>query len=150
MQNLIAQLSQDLGLKTEQVQAGTGAFLQLIQEKVGQGDFQQVLGKLPGAQEWIQQAKALPQQAGQVGGGLLGQASSLLGSLSGKGSEGLAAVLGRLEQAGFKPDTAMRFVPKLLDQLRNALGEETFERLVDKVPMLRQTAGGLLGQLIRK
>lgn len=150
MQNLIAQLSRDLGLETRQVQAGAGALLQLIQEKVGEGDFQAVLAKLPGAQAWIQQAKALPQQAGQVGGGLLGQASSLLGALGGKGPDGLAAVLGRLEQAGFKPDTAMQFVPAALDQLRNVLGEETFERVVDQVPMLKQTAGGLLGRFIRK
>lgn len=149
MQNLVTQLAQQFGLRSEQVQAGAGAVLQLLQEKAGGADFQQLLGKVPGAKAWIEQARAMPQQAGQVGGGLLGQASNLLGAVTGQGQSGLAGILGKLEQAGFKPDSAVQFVPALLEQLKATAGPDTLNKLLDQVPALKGAAGGLLGKFLK-
>lgn len=149
MQNLVTQLAQQFGLKSEQVQAGAGAVLQLLQEKAGGADFQALLGKVPGAQAWIEQAKALPGQAGQVGGGLLGQASGLLGAMTGQGQSGLAGILGKLQAAGFKPESAMQFVPALLEQLKGAAGSDTVKKVVEQVPGLQGTTGALLGKFLK-
>lgn len=150
MQNLVTQLAQQFGLKSEQVQVAAGAILQLLQAKAGDKDFQELISAVPGAQAWIQQAKALPQQAAQVGGGLLGQASNLLGAVTGQGQSGLAGVLGKLEAAGFKTDTAAQFVPALLEQLRAAAGPDKLNKLVEQVPGLQGGAGALLGKFLNK
>lgn len=154
MNNLIDQLAQQYGISKEQVQAGAGAILQLLQDKGGAVDFQQLLGAVPGAQAWMEQAKALPQQAGQVGGGLLGQAAGLVGALGGQGQSGLAGLLGRLGQAGFKPDSAAQFVPALLEQLKGRAGADVLNQLLQQVPALKAAAGeggaaGMLGKLLK-
>lgn len=150
MQTIVTQLAQQFGLKGDQVQAAAGAVLQLLQEKAGNAEFQALVAKVPGAQAWIEQARALPQQGAQIGGGLLGQASSLLGALSGKGQSGIAGVLGKLESAGFKPDAAMQFVPALLEQLKGAAGPDTMNKVMEQVPGLNQgTTGALLGKFLK-
>ncbi len=150
MQNIVTQLAQQFGLKGEQVQAAAGAVLQLLQEKSGNAEFQALVAKVPGAQAWIEQAKALPSQAGQVGGGLLGQASSLLGAVTGQAQSGIAGIIGKLESAGFKPDSAMQFVPALLEQLKGAAGPDTLNKVIEQVPGLNQgTTGALLGKFLK-
>ena len=155
MQNLIAQLAQQFGLRPEQIQAGAGAILQLLQQHAGGTDFQQLLAKIPGAQTWLAQAQAAPQEAGAAGGGLLGQAASIFGALSGQEQTGgIAGVIGKLGQAGFKPDTAMQFVPALLEQLKGAAGADTLNKVLANVPGLNNAggagggAGALLGKLL--
>lgn len=149
MNNMIDELAQRFGLSTQQVQAGAGAILQLLQQKSGKVDFQQLLGAVPGSQAWIEQAKALPEQAGQAGGGLLGQAAGLLGALGGQGQAGLAGILGQLGQAGFKPDTAMQFVPALLEQLKGSAGSDVLNKVLAQVPALKDAGagGGVAGAL---
>lgn len=151
MQNLISSLAQQFGLRTDQVQAGAGAVLQLLQEKAGSGEFQQLIAKIPGAQGWIEQAMKLSQGgAGAAGGGgLLGAASSILGAVTGQGQTGLAGILGKLESAGFQPDSAAQFVPALLEKLKGAAGPETVEKVLGQVPGLQGLGGGLLGKFIK-
>ena len=150
MQNLISSLAQQFGLRADQVQAG--AVLQLLQEKAGSGEFQQLIAKIPGAQGWIQQATQLSQGgagAAGGGGGLLGAASSILGAVTGQGQTGLAGILGKLESAGFQPDSAAQFVPALLEKLKGAAGPETVEKVLGQVPGLQGLGGGLLGKFIK-
>lgn len=156
MQNLISSLAQQFGLRADQVQAGAGAVLQLLQEKAGSGEFQQLIAKIPGAQGWIEQAMKLSQggagAAGGAGGGLLGAASSILGAVTGQGQTGLAGILGKLESAGFQPDSAAQFVPALLEKLKGAAGPETVEKVLGQVPGLQGLqglGGGLLGKFIK-
>lgn len=149
MQNIISTLAQQFGLRPEQVQAGVGAILQLLQEKAGGGDFQQLLAKIPGAQAWIDQAKVLPQQSGDAGGGLLGQAAGILGAVTGQGQTGLAGILGKLQGAGFQPDSAAKFVPAVLEQLKGSAGAGTLDKVLEQVPGLKGLGGGLLGQLLK-
>ncbi len=151
MQNLIASLAQQFGLRPEQVQAGVGAVLQLMQQHAGGNEFQQLIDKIPGAQAWMQQASALPTQAGSggMGGGLLGQAASILGTVTGQGGSGLAGVLGQLGHAGLRPESAAQFVPALLEKLKDGAGAGTVEKVLEQVPGLGGLGGGLLGQFLR-
>lgn len=150
MQDIVTQLAAQFGLKGAQAQAAVGAVLRLLQEKAGNAEFQALVAKVPGAQGWIEQAKALPQQAGQAGGGLLGQVGGLLGAVTGQGQSGLAGVLGTLEAAGFKADTAMQFVPALLEKLKGVAGAETLSKVIDQVPGLNQgSTGALLGKFLK-
>lgn len=148
MQDIISSLAQQFGLRPEQVQVGAGVVLQLLQEKAGGGDFRDLLARLPGAQAWLEQARLLPQQAGQAGSGLLGQASNLLGAVTGQGQSGLAGILGQLEGAGFDPRTAAQFVPALLGQFKDAAGGDVLGKVLGQVPGLKDAGGGLLGKLL--
>lgn len=155
MSQPIETLAQRFGLSSEQVQAGAGAILQLLQDKNGGADFQRLLAAVPGAAGWLDQAKPLAQGGAATGGGLLGQAAGLIGALGGQQGGGLAAVLGQLGQAGFKPDTAAQFVPALLEQLKSAAGPELVGSLLKNVPGLGAASGGggaagdLLGKLLK-
>lgn len=155
MQNLIASLAQQFGLRPEQIQTGVGAVLQLIQQHAGGADFQQLIDKIPGAQAWIQQAASLPTQAssgGGMGGGLLGQAAGILGAVTGQGGGGLAGVLGQLGHAGFRPESAAQFVPALLQKLKDGAGAGTVDKVLEQVPGLSglgSLGGGLLGQFLK-
>lgn len=148
MQSLIGSLVQQFGLRPEQIQAGAGVVLQLLQEKAGGADFQQLLASLPGAQAWIEKVQALPQQGGSGVGGLLGQASSILGAVTGQDASGLAGILGKLEAAGFNAQSATQFVPALLEQLKGAAGADVLGKVLQQVPALKG-GGGLLGGLLR-
>lgn len=150
MQQIIAQLTAQLGLKKEQIEAGAGAILNLVKEKIPQAEFQQLLGKLPGANDWLAKAQALPATAQQTASGLLGQASNLLGSLTGNAQGGLAALLSQLEKAGFKADSAMQFVPALLNQIKAAVGPEQLNKLLAQVPALKDAASGMAADLLGK
>ncbi len=148
MQNLISSLAQQFGLRADQVQAGAGVVLQLLQQSAASPEFQALIAKVPGAAAWIEQAKALSSSGGD-GGGLLGQAASLLGVVTGQGQAGLAGVLGKLEGAGFDAGSAARFVPALIEKLKTAAGPDTVDNLLGQAPGLQGLGGGLLGKLIK-
>ena len=155
MQEQIKAWATKFGVQPTQVEAGIGAVLGFIQSKVPPGQFQQLQGLMPMAQQWIQKAGALPTNGAQGGSDLMSMASGLLGKLSGGGQNGLGTVLTQLQGAGFKPETAMQFVPAVLNQLKAAAGPEKFDQLLASVPALKDTLGGggaagLLGQLLGK
>ena len=70
MNELIAQLVQQLGVQESQAKGGAGLLFKLAQSKLG-GDFSKVAEALPGVQDLI---KSAPEQ---------GSAAKLLGGLAG-------------------------------------------------------------------
>lgn len=144
MQDQIKAWAAKFGVTPQQVETGIGVVLGFIQSKVPAAQFQQLQGLMPAASQWIQKAGTLPAAAGAGGGGLLGMASGLLGK-AGAGAGELTAVLGKLQSAGFKPDTAMQFVPQVLGQIKSAAGPDTFDKLLANVPALKGALGGAAG-----
>lgn len=145
MDNIIAQLAQQFGLQGEQAEAGAGAILQMLQEKVGGSEVQELIAKVPGAETWIAQAENLPAQAASEGtdsgGGLLGQAAGLLGGLGGGGA-GLGEVLGKLQASGLSAESATQFVPALVEKLQAVVGPDLINKILQQVPMLKALVGG--------
>jgi hypothetical protein len=151
----IKALASKFGVQPIQVEAGLGAILGLIQSKAP-AQYAQLKGFMPMAQQWIQKAAAMPTAGGDAGGGLLGVASGMLGKMGAAG--GVGQVISQLQNAGFKPESALQFVPAALNQLKAMLGPEKFEQLLTSVPALKDAlsggaaaslknlAGGLLGK----
>lgn len=146
METIVGQLAQQFGLKNDQAEAGAGAILQMLQDKVGGSDVSELIAKVPGAESWLQKGQSLPSQAGggEAGGGLLGQAAGLLGGLGGgsTGAEGLGDILGKLQASGLNAGNAMQFVPALLEKIQGVVGPELVGKVLDQVPMLKALTGG--------
>ena len=154
MNALIGQLAQQFGLGEGQAEAGAGAVLKFLQSQAGGAEVQEVIAKVPGAEAWMAKAEALPQEGGG-GGGLLGQAAGLLGSMGG-GAGGLGQVLSQLQSAGLSADSAAQFVPALIEKLRGEAGSDLINTVIEQVPALKSLLGGdggglggMLGKLIK-
>jgi hypothetical protein len=136
MDQIIRNLAAQLGIGTDQAEAGAGAILKLIREQASAVDFQQLLSSVPGASQWMGRASAV----GSEGGGLFGPAAQLLGGLT--GNSNLAEAVSALGKTGIGPDAAARFVPEFLSLLQSQAGSDLVQRLVSAVPFLGQALGG--------
>jgi hypothetical protein len=129
MQDLIASLVTQLGVTQAQAQGGAGAIFKAAQDRLGEGQFEQLLGGLPGIKGLVAHA---PLGAG-VGGGLssvLGGLASVAGKL-GANSDMVqgAQLLTAFNSLGLNKDMAMKFLPVVLKFLEANGGQE----LVTKV-----------------
>lgn len=147
MQEQIKAWAAKFGVPPAQVEAGIGAVLGFIQQKVPPAQFQQLQGLLPMAQQWIQKAGSLPAAGAAGGNDLMGMASGLLGKLGseGGGAAALGQVVGQLKNAGFDPQKAMEFVPAVLNQIKSAAGPDTFNKLLASAPALKDALNGAGG-----
>lgn len=119
MKELIDELTRQLGINAAQAQSGAGILFKAAQEKLGAGEFQQMLGAVPGVADLLTQAPSTG------GGGLLGGLASAFGGNAAL----LAKVVSGFSNLGLSVDTAKRFVPIVLDHLRKHVGPETASRI---------------------
>ena len=122
MHELIELIQKNLNVTGEQAQGGAAVLFNAAKEKLGAGEFAQLLGGLPGLSE-------LMNQAPPAGGGGLG---GLLGGLAGR-MGGNAALIGTIMtgfgKLGLSVDDARRFVPVILDFLRSKVGPDVVGKL---------------------
>lgn len=144
MSDIIGALAAQFGLPQQQVETAAGSLFKLVQQQAGGGDFQQLLGALPQIQQWIGKAADAPAAAG--GGGLLGQLGSLAGGLGGGGAS-LGPLLTELAGSGLKPEMLTKFVPALLEQVRQQVDPALLEKVLGAVPALKSLSGGSGGAL---
>ena len=127
-----------LGQSEGATQSATGALLGAIQQKAEPGDFQQLLGALPGASGLLGKAGG---GGGTASGGLLGgvlsQASSALGGNLGQSLGILSAVQG----SGFSMDKIGPLVKLFLNFAKSNAGEGLVQKLMGQVPELAKLAG---------
>ena len=70
---IIEQLVSQLGVTNEQAEGGVGALFKMAQEKLGDGDFSQVVGDLiPGPRRPDRQSAGSRRRVKAAGGGLMG------------------------------------------------------------------------------
>ncbi|QLF94423.1 DUF2780 domain-containing protein [Pseudomonas sp. ABC1] len=152
MNAIIEQLASQLDIQPQQAESAAGSIFKLIQEQAASGDFQQLLSALPQVGDWIAKAGNV-EAAPSASGGLLGSLGGLLGNLGGEAVQGgIAGALGELARTGLNADTLTKFVPTLLDLLRNHIDPALVEKLLQSVPALAQLTGakspGGLGGLL--
>jgi hypothetical protein len=125
MQDLIKSLVSQLGVTPAQAQGGAAALFKAAQDRLGSGQFDELLGGLPGVKDLVKQAPA----AGAGGGGLLGGLASMAGKMGGGEMAQAAQLLSTFSSLGMNVDTAKKFVPVLLQFLESQGGKD----LVTKV-----------------
>lgn len=132
MQEFIEQVSGQLGIDSSQAGSATGGILNMIKGKLDQGEFSQLLEKLPGAEGLVADAESGQAEASGGGGlgGLLGKASSMMGGAGG----GVANIAGILGKSGLSLDKAGPFLGKLMGFLRDKLPSGLFQKIQGAVP----------------
>jgi uncharacterized protein (DUF2267 family) len=124
MADLISEVAAKSGVSPDMARKGVGAILAVLKDKLPAGVFAQVQSAVPSADNAI---AATPSDAGG-GGGLLGTVSAAVSKLTGGG--GAAAVLmNRLTQLGFSPEQLQKFLPAVLEFLKNKLPPDAAKQL---------------------
>jgi hypothetical protein len=122
MQELIASLVSELGVTQSQAQGGVGAIFRAAQDRLGAGQFEKLLGSVPGVTDSLAHA---PANGGGGLGGLLGGLASMAGTMGANNDmvQG-ARLLGAFTSLGLSKDTLMKFIPVVLQFLETKGGKD--------------------------
>lgn len=121
MQALIDALVSQLKVDSKQATGGAAVLFKAARDKLGPGEFSQLLGSVPGLDGLMRQAP----EAGGLGKLLGGFASSVGGS----NTAIIANVVSGFGKLGLTQEHARQFVPVILDFLRSQVAPATLERL---------------------
>jgi hypothetical protein len=125
MQELIGSLVSQLGVTKEQAQGGAGAIFKAAQERLGQGEFDRLLGGMPGIKDVLAHA---PSSGGGMGG-MLGGLASMAAKVGGGEMAQAMQLLSTFNSLGLNKDVAMKFVPIVLQFLESKGGTEMVAQL---------------------
>jgi hypothetical protein len=132
MQEFVQSAARSIGVSGEAAESATGGLLNLIKEQAGRGDFEKLLGNLPGADVI---ASAAPSSgSGSVLGGV---GKALGGSLGGKLS-GAASVLGVFEKSGLDLGQAGQLVTMFFNFAKGRAGSELIDQILGKMPEIKK------------
>jgi hypothetical protein len=123
MDDLVKQLTKQLGVNKKQAQGGLVAILRAGQRNLNPRDFAEFVRDVPGADKLLKNAPP-PSALSSIAGGL----GSLLGGRSSTAGRwaGLAASFAEL---GVDLDTAKKFGPIVMEHVRKHGGEELLGKL---------------------
>ncbi len=137
IQDLVSQLTSQLGVTEDQAKGGAGALFNIAKDKLGAGEFSQITSAIPGVTDLMSAAPAATTEGESSGGGLMGMAASALGAVTGGG--GALGKLGAMASAAsaFKSlglDTGMitKFLPIVMGFAKTQ-GGEGVQGLLSKV-----------------
>ena len=132
----IKQATSQLGVSEQAAKGATGGLLGMVQKATGGGgDFDQLMKRLPGAQNLMGGGGAAP--AGGGGGGLLGAAAGALGGKLPGGLGQAAGLLAMLNQHGIGADKAGGFVNLFAQFIQGKGGGQILQSLLGKMPELK-------------
>jgi hypothetical protein len=123
MKELIDMLTKNLGVNGAQAEGGAAVLFKAAKDKLGEGEFGQLLGNVPGISDLLKKAPA----AGG-GGGLGGLLGGLAGAMGGNAGA-IATILSGFGKLGLTADDAKKFVPVILNFLRTKVGPDVMTRL---------------------
>lgn len=170
--DLVNVLASQLGVDPNQAQAVAGAVLGQVQQQVGSEDAEgaeALASAVPELGGWQEQAASMLGASSGGGDGFGGMVANLTGGGEGGGGgmlSGLAAaagsgmgndlveafagkeaaqqaqVVGLVGKLGIGPEKAALVVPTVLDFLRERMGDDMLEKVLQYAPMLAGAAGG--------
>ncbi len=123
MKELIDMLVQQLGVTGTQAEGGAAVLFKAARDKLGAGEFDKLLGGLPGLGDLLNKAPA----AGG-GGGLGGLLGSLAGTVGGN-AQLIGTIMGGFGKLGLTVDDAKRFAPVIMNFLRSTAGPDVAAKL---------------------
>lgn len=124
MQDLITALVNELSVSQSQAQGGAGAIFKAAQTRLGDGQFEQLLGGIPGVKDLLSKAP------NPGSGGMLGGFASMAGRL-GVNNDAVqgAQLLAQFSSLGLGKDTLMKFLPIVLKYLETHGGADRIAAL---------------------
>ena len=121
MNDLIDQLTKQLGVSGAQAEGGAAVLLKAAQDKMGVAEFGKLLGGLPGLGDLMKKAPA-------SGGGLGGLLGGIAGAVGGNAGL-IATIVGGFGKLGLSANDAKRFAPVIMDYLRGKVGPDVASKL---------------------
>jgi hypothetical protein len=121
MKDLVDLLTKNLGVSGAQAEGGAAVLFKAAKDKLGNEQFDQLLGGVPGLGDLMQKAPA----SGGGFGGLLGGLAGAMGGNAGL----IATVVGGFGKLGLTTDHAKKFVPYILEFLKTKVGPDTVSQL---------------------
>jgi hypothetical protein len=123
MHDLVNSLIKELGVTQTQAQGGAGAIFKAAQTRLGNGQFEQLLGNVPGVKDLLVHAPATGS------GGMLGGLASMASKLGGGDMAQAAQLLAAVGSLGINKDMLMKFIPVVLKFLETKGGPQLVEQV---------------------
>jgi len=122
MKELIDQLTKKLGVNATQAEGGAAVLFKAAKEKLGAGEFDKLLGGVPGLGDLMKKAPA------SGGGGLGGLLGGIAGAMGGNAAL-LSTIVGGFGKLGLGVEDAKRFAPVIMDFLRSKVGKDVADKI---------------------
>ncbi len=139
MHEFIQMVTGKLGTSESTARSATGGLLRLIQNQIGNQDFDRLAEKIPGTTDLLREGAAAPAAGGGFGGfgNLMETATSAVGGKLGA-TLGLAA---QLKGSGLDMSKAGSFVSLFMEFVKSKAGADLAGRILGKIPELKGMAG---------
>lgn len=135
MDELIQQLTAQLGIDASTAKKAVGTVLSLLQSEGGEELFSKISAAIPGAASAAEETASPTESGGPAG--ILGTVAGMLGGSAGKGF----ALASALKSIGVDEQDLAKFAGIVVDFLKQRLGPETVDQLLGKLPMLKSLLG---------
>jgi hypothetical protein len=134
MDELIKQLTSQIGVDQSTANQAVGTVLSLLKKEGGDDLFSKIAAAIPGAQA---AADSTPAPTDNAGGGLLGSVMGMLGGSAGKG----LALATALKALGIQEDKFGTFASIVVNFIKQKAGPDVVNQLIAKLPMLKSMLG---------
>ena len=142
MQEFIKLVTQQLGITDSAASSVTGGLLSLAKDKLGSGDFDSLLGNLPGVSDLISSyTSSATSGSGSSGGGLLGNLASVAASAVGGKLGSAVEVANLFSQNGIETSKMGQFGELFASYIKDNVGEDSFGQILNKIPELKSLVG---------
>ena len=134
MADLINDLASKANIDPQLAQKGLGTVLSVFKDKLPQGVFSQIQAAVPGADGIMQAAGAAKEEAS---GGIVGAVAGMAGKLF---AGGVGEMVSKLTAAGFSTEQVERFLPAMLEFLKNKLPADALTQITNLIPTVEKAA----------
>jgi hypothetical protein len=135
MDELIKQLTARIGIDSATANQAVAAVMSLLKKEGGAELFGKIAAAIPGANA---AADSTPDPTTMGGGaGLFGSVMGMLGGSTGKG----LALAGALKALGIEEDKLPEFASTVVNFIKERVGPDVVQQVLEKFPMLKQLVG---------
>lgn len=116
--DLIATITEKLGISTDQAQGGVGMILKFLKERLGGEQYAKVEEAVPEANKLVETAEAAEEEE-PGGGGLMGALGGVAKSFGGDKIGGLASLVAGFSKLGLSQEQIQKFTGVFFDFLKS-------------------------------
>jgi hypothetical protein len=131
MADIITELASKAGINSDLARKGLGALLAFVKEKLPADSFSKILSAIPGSDNMM---AAAAETGPEPSAGVLSTITGLAGKLFG-GAGGATALATKLAHLGFSADQLQKFVPTVLEFLKNKLPPDIMNKITSLIPL---------------
>lgn len=132
MDEWIAHIAKSVGIEPAVARLAVGHVFGFLQKRHPDGPADELIAKIPGAEDAIRDAEAAPRR------GLLGGVLKGVGGLVGGPKGDVLALTARLTSLGLSPDQLQRLAREIFGGAELVVGKDKLRTMTDSIPGLSQ------------